>query len=410
MEDLVDDARREHVDLGALLVGQVAELAAETLELSPADLLHRVSQRGDRGHDLEAAQPVVHAAQLLHDDALGVVRLFLALAAVLLHHVLQVVDVVEVGVAHAVDLGVEVARHGDVDEEDGPVTPVLERTLDTLTRDDVVRRRGGADDDVGGGQVPFEVLEGHGAAADPVGQLLRGAERAVGDEDVLDAVRLEVRGGELAGLAGAHDEHGVVLELAEHLEGQLDGRGAHAHRALADGRLGAHALADFERVPEQAVEDDAGATALAGLLVGGLHLGDDLRLADDHRVEARGDAEQVGDGRVPRVAVEARLELADGHSGVLRQALDGSLARRQRVATVEVQLGAVAGAQSEGFAGGPAVQQLLGHAQRAALVEGETLAQFERGGLVRDAGDDDEHSVSLRRCGSRSGTVRRRSG
>ena len=193
------------------------------------------------------------------------------------------------------------------------------RALDTLTRDDVVRRRGGADDDVGGGQVPFEVLEGHGAAADPVGQLLRGVERAVGDEDGLDAVRLEVRGGELAGLAGAHDEHGVVLELAEHLEGQLDGRGADAHGALADGRLGAHALAHFERVPEQAVEDDAGATAFAGLLVGGLHLGDDLRLADDHRIEARGDAEQVRDGPVPGVAVQARLELADVGPGVARQ-------------------------------------------------------------------------------------------
>ena len=167
MEDLVDDARREHVDLGALLVGQVAELAAEALQLGAADLLHRVSQRGDRGHHLEAAQPVVDAGELLLDDALGVVRLFLALAAVLLHHVLQVVDVVEVGVAHAIDLGVEVARHGDVDEEDGPMAAVLERALDTLSRDDVVRRRGGADDDVGGGHVPFEVLEGHGAAADP---------------------------------------------------------------------------------------------------------------------------------------------------------------------------------------------------------------------------------------------------
>ena len=153
VEDLVDDARGEHVDLGALLVAQVAELAAETLELGAADLLHRVAQRGDRRHDLEAAQPVVHAAQLLLDDALGVVRLFLALAAVLLDHMLQVVDVVEVGVAHTVDLGVEVARHGDVDEEDGPVPAVLQRALDTLTRDDVVRRRGGADDDVGGGQV-----------------------------------------------------------------------------------------------------------------------------------------------------------------------------------------------------------------------------------------------------------------
>ena len=52
--------------------------------------------------------------------------LLLALVAVLLHHVLQVVDVVEVDVAHAVDLRVEVARHGDVDEEHGAVPAALE--------------------------------------------------------------------------------------------------------------------------------------------------------------------------------------------------------------------------------------------------------------------------------------------
>ena len=252
--------------------------------------------------------------------------------------------------------------------------------------------------------------KGTAAAADPARQLLRGVERPVGHQDALDAVRLEVRGGELAGLAGADDEHGVVLELAEHLQGELDGGGADAHRALADGGLGAHALADFERVPEEAVEDDARAAAVAGLLVGGLHLGDDLRLADDHRVEARGDAEEMGDGAVAGVAVEARLELARRDAGVARQVRQRRLARRQRVARVHVQLGAVAGAERDGLAGHALVEQLLAHAQRGLLVQGEALAQLERGGLVRDAGDDDEHALSPRRCGSRSGTARRRNG
>ena len=40
----------------------------------------------------------------------------------------------------------------------------------------------------------------------------------------------------------------------------------------------------------------------------------------------------------------------------------------------------------------------------------EALTQLERGGLVRDAGDDDVHAFSLRKCGSRSGRARRRTG
>ena len=211
------------------------------------------------------------------------------------------------------------------------------------------------------------------------------------DQDLLDAVRLEVRRRELAGLAGADDEHGVVAELAEHLQGELDGGRADAHGALADGGLGAHALADLERVPEQPVEDHGRAAAVAGLLVGGLELGDDLRLADDHAVEARGHAEQVRDGAVAGVAVQRRLQLGRRDPGMPRQVLQRGLARQQRVAPVQVQLGAVAGTERDGLAGDAGVEKLLAQAQRVLLVEGEALAQLERGGLVRDAGDDDVH-------------------
>ena len=241
----------------------------------------------------------------------------------------------------------------------------------------------------------------HRLPADAAGQLHGRVQRPVGDQDLLDAVRLEVRRRELAGLAGADDEHGVVAELAEHLQGELDGGRADAHGALADGGLGAHALPHFERVPEQPVEDHGRAAAVAGLLVGGLELGDDLRLADDHRVEARGDAEEVGDGAVAGVAVQRRLELARRDAGVARQVRQRRLARRERVAPVQIQLGAVAGAQGDGLAGDALVQQLLAQAQRGLLVQGEALAQLERGGLVRDAGDDDVHPLSPRRCGSR---------
>ena len=55
--------------------------------------------------------------QLLGDDALGVLGRPVALGEVGFHHVLQVVDVVEVHVVEIVDRGFQVARHRDVDEE-----------------------------------------------------------------------------------------------------------------------------------------------------------------------------------------------------------------------------------------------------------------------------------------------------
>ena len=78
------------------------------------------AQHSDRRHHVERAQPRVHLRQLVGHDALGLGRRALPLAAVAVDDLLQIVDVVEIGVVDALDLGVEVARDGDVDEEDRP--------------------------------------------------------------------------------------------------------------------------------------------------------------------------------------------------------------------------------------------------------------------------------------------------
>ena len=77
------------------------------------------------------------------------------------------------------------------------------------------------------------------------------------------------------------------------------------------------ALADAQRLLEEDVEGRAdGAVLLAEpqRLAG---LAEDLALADDHRVEAGGDVEEVGDGALVVVDVEVRHERLGGLAGAL---------------------------------------------------------------------------------------------
>ena len=121
-------------------------------------------------------------------------------------------------------------------------------------------------------------------------------------DDVADALRAQVLRGQRADLAGADDQHAAPVEAAEDLPRQRDRGEADRHRAFAERGFGAHALADAERPVEQLAEQRPGAAALGGRLERVLHLAEDLRLADDQRIEAGGDAEQMRDRGVVLVA------------------------------------------------------------------------------------------------------------
>ena len=81
----------------------------------------------------------------------------------------------------------------------------------------------------------------------------------------------------------------------------------------------AHTLGDAQRVMDELVQDAAGRPGLDRERVGVAHLPENLRLADDHRVERGGDAEDVADGGLVRVRVEVAAEELDGDGAHVAQ-------------------------------------------------------------------------------------------
>ena len=165
-------------------------------------------------------------------------------------------------------------------------------------------RAGGGDDDVGGGERGAQILPRHGAAFELPRQVLGRRQRPAGDGDLLHALRAQVDARELGHLAGAEDEDAQAGEVPEDLLGELDGGVADRDRAFGEPGFVAHALADRERGVEQPMRDGAGEVEVARRGVGRLHLAEDLRLADDERVEACRDAEEVARGVDAAMAVE----------------------------------------------------------------------------------------------------------
>ena len=80
--------------------------------------------------------------------------------------------------------------------------------------------------------------------------------------------------------------------------------------------LGVHPLADPQRLLGQLVQRPADGAGLVGCGVGGAQLAEDLRLADDHRVQPGGHREQVLHGGARVVHVDVLGQLGQRHPGV----------------------------------------------------------------------------------------------
>ena len=118
VEDVGDERLREPLDRGPVGRAQRGELAGVLLELGAPDALELLAQAA---HDVglqEAAAPLLELQDALLDDRLRARDLARARPRVHVRHLLQRVEVVAVDVGELADLGLDVARHGEVEDEE----------------------------------------------------------------------------------------------------------------------------------------------------------------------------------------------------------------------------------------------------------------------------------------------------
>ncbi len=241
-----------------------------------------------------------------------------------------------------------------------------------------------------------EAVERDRRAVDRGGELFSADIGPVGDDDLPHAVPAESRSAQGAHAARAHDERAAAGQPVERRRGEIESdtyeRGANA----VDARLRVRALAHPQRLLEELVEHPPGSAAVLSGAQGRTELAEDLRLADDHGVQAAGDGEQVVDGAVLVVDVEVRSQLVDGDAGVPRQQLRGIEERGVEALHAQVELDPVAGGERDDLVDVRRARDIEGQLGDAIRVECDSLEQGDRSGAVADADDQDAHRVPAR--------------
>ena len=344
VEHLAGDGRGHPLQCLALILGQLFESAEGLGDLAEHDPVDVAAQLHDGRRGVHVLQPAAELHPFLVDDPLRLDRLPVALGPVHLDHAVQVIDVVEVDVAQVVDPRIQIPRHGDVDEEQGPVAALAHHRTHLLLAQDQVGRAGGADDDVHPLQFPEDLLQAHGPAVVAARQVDRPLQGAVGDNHLGHALADQVLGRQFGHLPGADEQHPLVRKVAENLARQFHRGVADGHGAGADAGFRAHPLGHGKGLVHQLVEQKTGAAALGRVAVGLLQLAENLRLANDHRVQAGGHQKQVLDRGLVEVLVDVPVQFLAGH-GAGEQLIENLGSRHLHILAGEQHLDPVAGGQ-----------------------------------------------------------------
>jgi len=288
--------------------------------------------------------------------------------------------------------GFDVARHRDVHHEHRLAPARGQCLLDHRTGDDGLARGGGGDHHVGLGEVLRKVGQRDRVAAVAAGEVLRGLQRAVRHDQPARLLVGEVARGQLDGVAGADQQYAGLAQVGEHLLGEAHRGERHRHGVCADAGFGAHPLGHREGVLQQAVQRRLQRVRLARKLVGILHLAEDLRLAQHHRIQPGGDAEQVARRVLLVVAVQELVQLAGSQTMVAAQPRQRQLLGAGGHA--HVQLGAVAGGQDHRLLHAGFLLQFVQGGGGGFGVERHLFAQGDRRGEVVEPEGDQRHGVA----------------
>ena len=303
----------------------------------------------------------------------------------------EVVDVEEVHAVERVDGGIDRARHREVDEEHRPPAALPHGLLDL--RPGRTRRSPPAALTTRSASGSIRPTRSNGTARPPssprdVGGAL---ERAVRHHERPGAAWRGAARGELAHRPRAEQERRLVVEAIEDVAGELDGRGADRHGLLGDPGL-ACGCASPPRTTCGSSDAAPGrrrrAAAATRVLL--LQLAEDLRLAHDHRVEARRDPEEMPDRLAVAVGVEAPGQLVAVPSRAPRARNAGSSAatasgsRPHATTSTRLQVETITPSLHAGQRDEAAQRGL-----EAPVGERDALAHLDRRGVMAQPDEDD---------------------
>ena len=271
---------------------------------------------------------------------------------------------------------------------------------------DEVRGAGRGEDDVGALQVDRELVEPDRGPFELLGEAHRALVRPVRDEDTLRARGEQVTRRQLAHLPGPDEHHRLVREVSEDLPRELHRGVGDGDRAVGQPGLRADPLGHRERLREELVEHRTDRLELAGVPVGVLHLPEDLRLPEDHRIEAAGDAEQVTNRLFAEVVVEVARQLGDRHAVVGGEELLYVLHALVSLAGKDAHLDPVAGGEDDPFGDAGALPEPPEGMAHGVRREREALPDLHRRGPVVQADDDDFAHARCRPAVSPRGSSR----
>ncbi len=281
-------------------------------------------------------------------------------------------------------------REGQVDDAHR-ATGATERRGQRVTTDEQLRRTGAGHDQVGIGELSGELGHRDRDRAVLGGQSVGVGRGAVDDRDPLGTAARDVGDGQRGHRSGADDEdagagdrHRAALERRTHQGG---GR-------AVDLGLGVRALADAQRLLEERVEgrpDGAVLLAQAQRVTG---LAEDLALADDHRLQAGRDAEEVGHRALVVVDVEVREELLGRLAGPLDEQARDVLDAAVEAVDLGIDLEPVARDDRRRLGDVRATHHVGDQLEGGIAVEGETLQEGHGGRLVGDPDDENAHEAS----------------
>ena len=135
------------------------------------------------------------------------------------HHLLQIVDVVQKDVGELAHGRLHIAGHGDVDDKKGAVAPHAHRGGHNSRAQDGVGGGCGADHNVGFPQRLGQPVPAQSLSAELFGQPRCPPRAAVHDQQRADAIVHQVLGCQLGHLTGADEQDGLGRQIIKDLKG-----------------------------------------------------------------------------------------------------------------------------------------------------------------------------------------------